>query len=280
MVIRHLSVLILNTMKDHRPKAVPVRPKKSLGQHFLKDHHIASKIVESLTFYNSYHHVLEIGPGTGMLTQYLVQSDQTLYLIELDSESVAYLQQQYPALQDRIFHQDFLKTDMLALIPQPFAIIGNFPYNISSQIFFKILEMRQHIPEVVCMLQKEVADRLSATHGNKTYGILSVLLQAYYEIEYLFTVEPQVFIPPPKVRSAVIRLKRNYVRQLDCDEVLFKKVVKQGFQNRRKTLRNALKPLELHPSMQQESVLNKRAEQLSVDDFVELTRKIEASWKH
>lgn len=267
-------------MKDHKISQTSVKPKKSLGQHFLKDENIASKIVDSLTFHGGYEQVLEIGPGTGVLTKFLIQASKIdLYLIELDSESVAYLQQHYPALQDRILHQDFLKTNISALFPGNFAIIGNFPYNISSQIFFKILDERNHIPEVVCMLQKEVADRLSAVHGNKTYGILSVLLQAYYDIEYLFTVEPHVFVPPPKVRSAVIRLKRNNVQQLGCDEVLFKRVVKQGFNNRRKTLRNALKPLNLAESIRQESILDQRAEQLSVEDFVELTRKIEASWK-
>lgn len=267
-------------MKDHKISQTSVKPKKHLGQHFLKDQNIASKIVDSLTFHGDYKKILEIGPGTGVLTKFLTQSLNTdLYLIELDSESVAYLRQHYPALQERILHKDFLKTDMSALIPGDYAIIGNFPYNISSQIFFKILDERNHIPEVVCMLQKEVADRLSAVHGNKTYGILSVLLQAYYDIEYLFTVEPHVFLPPPKVRSAVIRLKRNHVTQLDCDEALFKRVVKQGFQNRRKTLRNALKPLNLAESVRQESILDRRAEQLSVEDFVELTRKIEVSWK-
>jgi 16S rRNA (adenine1518-N6/adenine1519-N6)-dimethyltransferase len=251
-----------------------------LGQHFLKDQHIAAKIVQSLTLHGEYQQLLEIGPGTGVLTQFLIDFKEVdLYLIELDQESVDYLHRRFPALQHKILHQDFLKADLSSLFSKKFAIIGNFPYNISSQIFFKILDERNRIPEIVCMLQKEVADRISAVHGNKTYGILSVLLQAYYDIEYLFTVEPHVFHPPPKVRSAVIRLKRNKTEQLNCDEVLFRKVVKQGFQTRRKTLRNALKPLNLPETIRQLNILDKRAEQLTVEDFVELTRKIEASWK-
>lgn len=267
-------------MKSPRQPHSSVKPKKSLGQHFLKDQDIAARIVQALTRHQEYKQILEIGPGTGVLTRWLIDvPGLELYLIEIDRESVAYLYQKYPDLQARIFQQDFLKTDLSALLSGTFGIIGNFPYNISSQIFFKVLEERHRIPEVVCMLQKEVADRISAAHGNKTYGILSVLLQAYYDIEYLFTVEPHVFHPPPKVRSAVIRLQRNQTVQLDCDEVLFKKVVKQGFQNRRKTLRNALKPLHLPENIRQLGVLDKRAEQLSVQNFVELTQNIEASWK-
>ena len=254
-----------------------VRPKKFLGQHFLKDQNIAENIALSLTRHTGYQQVLEVGPGTGVLTQFLLK--QSMYettVIEVDDESVAYLKKHYPDLA--ILHQDFLKFN-LSLLPQPLAIIGNFPYNISSQIFFKVLDHRQIIPEVVGMLQKEVADRICSPPGNKTYGILSVLLQAYYTIEYLFTVEPHVFHPPPKVRSAVIRLKRNEIKQLDCDERLFRRVVKQGFQNRRKTLRNALKPLNLPESVRQSSTLNLRAEQLSVKDFVKLTQQIEQAWK-
>ncbi len=266
-------------MKEHHTGQSSVKPKKHLGQHFLKDQHIAEQIAGSLTMHGGYEKVLEIGPGTGVLTKFLAKSfKEHLYLIELDGESVAYLQQHYTELQERIFHQDFLKTDIATLMQGNFAIIGNFPYNISSQIFFKVLDEKDRIPEVVGMLQKEVADRLCAAHGNKTYGILSVLLQAYYDIEYLFTVEPHVFFPPPKVRSAVIRLKRNQVQQLACDEKLFKRVVKQGFNNRRKTLRNALKPMNLAESLKPDSLLDQRAEQLSVADFVELTQKIEASW--
>lgn len=254
-----------------------VRPKKFLGQHFLKDNNIAEKIVHSLSGHGNYQQVLEIGPGMGVLTQFLVKLTQyQTTVMEIDVESVSYLKQHYENLP--ILHQDFLKAD-LNPIPRPFAIIGNFPYNISSQIFFKILEHRQNIPEVVGMIQKEVADRIQSEHGNKTYGILSVLLQAYYDIEYLFTVEPHVFHPPPKVRSAVIRLRHNGTQQLACDEVLFKRVVKQGFQNRRKTLRNALKPLNLPEAIRQLPTLNLRAEQLSVQDFVSLTQQIEESWK-
>ena len=258
------------------PTPPRVRPKKHLGQHFLKDTAIAERIVGSLTQHGDYQQVLEIGPGTGVLTQFLVQQPHyKLTVIEVDTESVAYLKQHYPALP--ILSEDFLKTRLDQHFSAPYAIIGNFPYNISSQIFFRVLDERQRVPEVVGMLQKEVADRLCAPPGNKTYGILSVLLQAYYSVEYLFTVEPHVFHPPPRVRSAVIRLQRNATIQLACDEVLFRRVVKQGFQNRRKTLRNALKPLNLSPAVQALPVLNQRAEQLSVANFVELTQQISGS---
>ena len=254
-------------------KTSPVRPKKHLGQHFLTDHDIAQRIVDSLTQHRAYEQVLEVGPGTGVLTQFLVREERyRTTVMEIDHESVLYLQKHYPRLP--IIEQDFLKANLSELVYGPFAVIGNFPYNISSQIFFRILDERDRIPEVVGMLQKEVAERISAPPGNKTYGILSVLLQAYYTIEYLFTVEPHVFHPPPKVRSAVIRLQRNATQQLDCDEALFKKIVKQGFQNRRKTLRNALKPLNLPDHIRPAPVFDKRAEQLSVDDFVALTQLI------
>ena len=258
------------------PNLPRVRPKKHLGQHFLKDTAIAERIVNSLTQHGGYRQMLEIGPGTGVLTQFLVQvPNYKLTVIEVDSESVAYLKQRYPQLP--ILSEDFLQTRLDEHLTAPYAIIGNFPYNISSQIFFRVLDERQRVPEVVGMLQKEVADRLCAPPGSKTYGILSVLLQAYYTVEYLFTVEPHVFHPPPKVRSAVIRLQRNATTQLECDEVLFRRVVKQGFQNRRKTLRNALKPLNLPPAVQALPVLNQRAEQLSVADFVVLTQQISGS---
>lgn len=257
-----------------------VRPKKHLGQHFLKDKNIARKIVQSLTLHRAYQQVLEIGPGTGVLTEFLVKDERfTTSLIELDTESVQYLQQHYPQLKERIYSDDFLQTDLREIMPVPFAVIGNFPYNISSQIFFKVLDIKDEVPEIVCMLQKEVADRLKSPPGSKAYGILSVLLQAYYDIEYLFTVEPGVFHPPPKVRSGVIRLKRNDTKQLSCDEKLFRRVVKQSFQTRRKTLRNALKPLNLPETIRHINVLDKRAEQLSVSDFVELTQKIEEAWQ-
>lgn len=244
-----------------------VRPKKYLGQHFLKDKNIALKIVDALQSTNI--PVLEIGPGTGVLTETLIKRVDDFSVIEIDTESIEYLHQHFPSL--KVIEGDFLEFG----INGPLAIIGNFPYNISSQIFFAVLDARQHVKEVVCMIQKEVADRIASKEGNKTYGILSVLLQAYYEIDYLFKVPPGVFNPPPKVNSAVIRLRRNNVAKLSCDEDLFKKVIKQGFQNRRKTLRNALKNLNLHGSIYALPVMDKRAEQLSVNDFVVLTQAIE-----
>ena len=256
-------------------KGQGVRPKKHLGQHFLRDTTIAEQIVNSLTGHGDYQHILEIGPGTGVLTQFLLQKNKELTVVELDRESVDYLRQHYPGLT--ILSEDFLRMNLREYLPDRYAIIGNFPYNISSQIFFRVLDERQHVSEVAGMLQKEVADRLCAPPGNKTYGILSVLLGAYYNLEYLFTVEPHVFHPPPKVRSAVIRLRRNDVRQLPCDEALFRRVVKQGFQNRRKTLRNALKPLNLPETIQSLPTLAQRAEQLSVDEFIVLTQQISGS---
>ena len=254
-----------------------VRPKKNLGQHFLTDQSIAQDIVAGVTYFKNYKTLLEIGPGMGVLTQYLVKNkDIKLYAIEIDRESIPYLHSKFPQLKETIIQGDFLRFDLKTLFQEPFGIIGNFPYNISSQIFFKVLENRDQIPEIVGMLQKEVAERLASKPGNKTYGILSVFLQAFYTIEYLFTVNEQVFNPPPKVKSGVIRLKRNERVKLDCDEKFFITVVKQGFQNRRKTLRNALKSLNLPVDMLKDEVLDKRAEQLSVDDFVVLTNKIQA----
>lgn len=254
-----------------------VRPKKFLGQHFLHDQKIALRIVESLqTRYDQ--KVLEIGPGMGVLTRFLVEEGKVdLSLVEIDRDSVSYLKKHYPSLESRIIEGDFLKIDLRKIDSQKISIIGNFPYNISSQIFFKVLEHRSLVDEVVCMLQKEVADRIAAPHGSKTYGILSVLLQAYFEVKNLFKVSPGVFTPPPKVMSAVIRLKRNGVTDLGCDEALFVQVVKQGFNNRRKTLRNALKNLNLSPEIVQLDILDKRAEQLSVESFIELTKAIEQS---
>lgn len=257
-----------------------VRPKKFLGQHFLKDKSIASRIVESLQLNDDKNCVLEIGPGTGVLTQYLIQNEKIdLKVVEIDRESVAYLKENFPLLKERILEGDFLEMDISKMFPKlgRVNIIGNFPYNISSQIFFKVLEERTLVTQVVCMLQKEVADRISEKEGSKTYGILSVLLQAYYDIDYLFKVPPGVFFPPPKVMSAVIRLRRNNRSQLPCDETLFKKVVKQSFQNRRKTLRNALKNLNLLASVYALPVMDKRAEQLSVEEFILLTSTIEKS---
>ncbi|HYG37082.1 MAG TPA: 16S rRNA (adenine(1518)-N(6)/adenine(1519)-N(6))-dimethyltransferase RsmA [Cytophagales bacterium] len=250
-----------------------VRPKKHLGQHFLKDMSIASDIVGALTYHNNYSTLLEIGPGTGVLTDFLVKKETNLAVVEIDKESILFLEKKYPELN--IIQGDFLRMDLKQTLNGTYGIIGNFPYNISSQIFFKVLEDKERVMEVVCMLQKEVAKRIASPPGNKDYGILSVFLQAYYNIEYLFTVDEHVFNPPPKVKSGVIRLKRNEIKNLDCDEKLFVRLVKQGFNNRRKTLRNALKPLNLNPELQNDELLNKRAEQLSVEDFVYLTKKAE-----
>ena len=254
-----------------------VRPKKFLGQHFLKDQNVAHKIVDALILPDqSRPHVLEIGPGTGVLTRLLIaRKDIDLKMVEIDFESVAYLQKEFPELSDRILKADVLKMDVNEIFTGHFSIIGNFPYNISSQIFFRVLDARDKVDQVVCMLQKEVADRICSSHGNKVYGILSVLLQAFYTVEYLFKVPPGVFNPPPKVMSAVIRLKRNERKHLDCDEVLFQHVVKQAFQKRRKTLRNALKHLNLPGPVVAFDLMDKRPEQLSVEDFIFLTRSIQ-----
>ncbi len=249
-----------------------------MGQHFLKDKNIAQRIVDSLVLSKGVNHVVEIGPGTGVLTQYLVANPEIdLKVVEIDRESVAYLSEHYPQLQNRILSRDFLELDLEKEFAARLIIIGNFPYNISSQIFFKVLDHRNQVCQVVCMIQKEVADRIAEKEGSKTYGILSVLLQTFYDIEYLFKVPPGVFFPPPKVMSAVIRLVRNQRERLDCDEVLYKKVVKQAFQNRRKTLRNALKSLNLSPSIYKLDIMDKRAEQLSVEQFIFLTKEIEKS---
>ncbi len=255
----------------------PVKPKKFLGQHFLKDKLIAHQIVASLTLHQGYETVLEIGAGTGVLSGFLLDNPSfTTWLLDVDTDSIRYLKENYPTQQERILYADFLKMDLTPWFnARGFAIIGNFPYNISSQIFFKILDVKDQVKEIVCMLQKEVAQRIASPPGNKNYGILSVFLQAYYDIEFLFTVPPEVFNPPPKVHSAVIRLKRNAVDRLPCNETLFRKVVKQGFQNRRKTLRNALNPLNLPLVIRQQELLDRRAEQLTVADFVALTNQID-----
>ena len=219
--------------------------------------------------------VLEIGPGMGVLTQYLLQrEDIDLKLVELDGESVDYLLTHFPGMQGRLYQADYLRLDIHKLFPGPYRVIGNFPYNISSQIFFKILDDKDRIPEVVCMIQKEVAERIAEQPGSKTYGILSVLLQAWYDIEYLFTVGSGAFAPPPKVQSAVIRLRRNARTDLGCDGKLFKTVVKTAFNQRRKTLRNALKPLLPEGFDASDPVFDLRAERLGVEDFVALTRLI------
>ncbi len=255
-----------------------VRAKKHLGQHFLTDKNIAAKIVESLRPGDKYSQVLEVGPGMGILSDILLQkSEYEVFLIDIDTESYQYLQKKYPRLGDRLINADFLDMDFASYFSGPMAIIGNFPYNISSQILFKILDNRQQVMEVVGMFQKEVAERCTTKPGSKEYGILSVFLQAYYKVEYLFTVKAGVFNPPPKVLSAVIRLTRNETRQLNCDEKLFWQVVKAGFNQRRKTLRNALSSLINKEKMTEEKMLDLRAERLSVDDFVKLTNEITAN---
>lgn len=251
-----------------------VRAKKHLGQHFLNDESIAQRIAETLTGHGGYKNAVEIGPGMGVMTKYLLEDKRfTTTVIEIDSESVIYLEEHYPDLP--IIPADFLKLDISHLVDTPYAIIGNFPYNISSQILFKMYDHRDIIPELTGMFQKEVAERIAEPPGTKKYGILSVLLQAFYDIEYLFTVEPEVFIPPPKVRSGVIRLKRNNVKSLDCDEKLFKVVVKTAFNQRRKMLRSSLKALLGNVDRTIE-IFTERPEQLSVAQFVEITKLIEA----
>ena len=247
-----------------------VRPKKALGQHFLTDMGAASAIAGALSRGGD---ALEVGPGTGVLTQFLLKrEDISLKAVEIDTESVRYLQEHYPALRPGLLEADFLKLNLGKIFPGPFSVIGNFPYNISSQIFFKILDYRDSVPEVVCMIQKEVADRLAAPPGSRTYGILSVLLQPWYGIEYLFTVPPGAFYPPPKVTSAVIRLRRNERISLGCDEERFKRVVKAAFNQRRKTLRNSLRSAGIE--CEEKPLLSLRAERLSVEDFVELTLSV------
>lgn len=251
-----------------------VRAKKNLGQHFLNDQNIARKIVESLQAKGA-GKVLEIGPGMGVLTQFLMQQSAfETSVVEIDRESVDYLIRHYPELKERIISADFLRLNLHNHFQEPFAVIGNFPYNISSQIFFKILEYRNQVPEVVGMLQKEVAERLAAGPGSKTYGILSVLLQAYYNIEYLFTVHENVFSPPPKVKSGVIRLTRNERAHLDCDEKLFTSIIKMAFNQRRKTMRNSLKSLISSDELKANPIFDKRPEQLSVAEFELLARMI------
>lgn len=252
-----------------------VRAKKHLGQHFLKDESIAQKIADSLTG-KGYDNVLEIGPGMGVLTKYLLKKNLKTFVIEIDSESVEYLQAHYLNLTDRIISKDFLKINLETYFgKEPLAIIGNFPYNISSQIVFKTIENRDQIPEFSGMFQKEVAKRIAEKEGSKVYGILSVLTQAFYDVEYLFTVPPSVFNPPPKVDSGVIRLVRKENYNLPVDEKLFFRVVKTAFQQRRKTLRNSLKTMNLSDILREDAIFAKRPEQLSVQEFINLTSKIE-----
>lgn len=249
-----------------------VRAKKSLGQHFLKDKNIARKITESLLPITR--EVLEIGPGMGVLTRYLLENhDISVHAVDIDRESIEYLHTELPEHRERILYGDFLEMDLDRLYQEPFSVIGNFPYNISSQIFFRVIETRAMVKQVVCMIQKEVAERISSKHGNKTYGILSVFLQTFYDIEYLFTVGEQVFDPPPKVKSAVIRLVRNEREELGCNERFFFNVVKAGFNQRRKTLRNSIR--QYLPEGYASEVLNLRPEQLSPDDFIALCKELE-----
>lgn len=252
-----------------------VRAKKHLGQHFLTDENIARKIADSLTL-EGYKNVLEIGPGMGVLTKYLLDKPITTYVIEIDTESVEYLQTHYLNLTSRIISKDFLKYNIREVFnDEPFAIIGNFPYNISSQIVFRALEMRDQVPEFSGMFQKEVAERICEKPGTKAYGILSVLAQAFYDVEYLFTVSEKVFNPPPKVKSGVMRMIRKENYQLPCDEKLFFRVVKTAFNQRRKTLRNSLKTFQLADNIKEHSIFGQRPEQLGVTDFIELTQLIE-----
>jgi 16S rRNA (adenine1518-N6/adenine1519-N6)-dimethyltransferase len=251
-----------------------LKPRKSLGQHFLTDKNIARKIVSALAA-DDCNSIVEIGPGTGVLTSLLIENvKKSTFFVEIDPDAVKLLGENFPEIKDRIIHRDFLELDIAGLFPSPVAIIGNLPYNISSQIFFKILENRNIVKEVVCMVQKEVARRIASPPGNKAYGILSVMLQAYFKIEYLFTVSPGVFYPPPRVNSGVIRLTRNDTRQLSCNEEKFFAVVKASFNQRRKMLRNSLHN-HFTGIQSEDPFLTKRPEQLSVSDFVILTNRVD-----
>jgi len=254
-----------------------VRAKKSFGQHFLNDDTIAEAIVNALPKNENKMDALEIGPGTGVLTKFLLnRSDLNLSAVELDKQSVAYLEQHYPAFKDKIIQGDFLQMNLKAVFSQPFYLIGNFPYNISTQILFAVLENKEHIPAMVGMFQKEVAQRIASGPGNKSYGIMSVLLQPWYKIEYLFSVDENKFIPPPKVKSGVLRMIRNERQELGIEESYFKMIVKTGFNQRRKTLRNALRPL-LPEDVSVIPFMNLRAEALSWEQFVLLAKAIQAS---
>ena len=270
--------------KSTRQAESPVKAKKYLGQHFLKDEEIAKQIADTLSM-EGYTNVLEIGPGTGVLTKYLLQRSANLIAMELDEESIVYLKHSFQLEYNEILQQnnsleiiqaDFLKYKLSTLFNnEPFAIIGNFPYNISTQIVFRLLEVRNRVPEFSGMFQKEVAQRICAGEGSKTYGILSVLVQAFYHAEYLFTVKPEVFNPPPKVESGVLRLVRKEKFMLDCDEKLFFRVVKTGFNQRRKTLRNSLKIFNLSDNLKEDAIFDRRPEELDVAQFIALTKKID-----
>lgn len=253
-----------------------VKPKKFLGQHFLKDLQVAQDIADTVDACPELP-ILEVGPGMGVLTQFLMTKERPLKVVELDFESVAYLRENFPALGNNIIEQDFLKMDLAQLFEgKPFVLTGNYPYNISSQIFFKMLDYKDLIPCCTGMIQKEVAERMAAGPGSKTYGILSVLIQAWYRVEYLFTVHEHVFNPPPKVKSAVIRMTRNETQELGCNEKLFKQIVKTTFNQRRKTLRNSISPiLDKANPLTADPLFNKRPEQLSVQEFIDLTNWVE-----
>lgn len=255
----------------------PVRPKKALGQHFLKDLSIAKAIADTVDRFPGLP-VLEVGPGMGVLTQFIVPKQRELKVVEIDDESVAYLRDNFPELEDDIIEDDFLKMHLDRLFDgRPFVLTGNYPYNISSQIFFKMLENRDRIPGCTGMIQREVALRLASKPGSKAYGILSIFVQAWYDVDYLFTVDEKVFNPPPKVKSAVISMRRNNVTDLGCDEPLFRQIVKTTFNQRRKTLRNGIKPIVGGDCpLLKNSLFDKRPEQLSVDEFVQLTNEVES----
>jgi 16S rRNA (adenine1518-N6/adenine1519-N6)-dimethyltransferase len=272
-----------SSKKKNRKNEGPIKAKKHLGQHFLRDETIAKQIADTLSL-EGYRDVIEIGPGTGVLTKYLLLNDLDLVAMDLDSESITYLNQNFPLEHPeilggkssfKIIEADFLQQDLTVLFADRlFAITGNFPYNISTQIVFKMLEWREQVPEFSGMFQKEVAERICAKEGNKTYGILSVLVQAFYHAEYLFTVDPEVFDPPPKVHSGVLRLTRKNDFKLECDEKLFFRMVKTAFNQRRKTLRNSLKSFELSNILKEDAIFDQRPEQLAVADFIGLAKQI------
>ena len=262
--------------RDFIPQNDAVRAKKHLGQHFLIDEEVARNIAETLT-HKGYKNVIEIGPGTGVLTKYLLEKDINLVAMDLDRDSIAYLEKHYPNDNLQILEADFLREDLQDYFgTEQYAVTGNFPYNISTQIVFKTLENKEQVPEFTGMFQKEVAMRICADHGSKTYGIMSVLTQAYYDAEYLFTVPPTVFNPPPKVDSGVLRLTRKASLELPCTEKFLYKVVKTAFQQRRKTLRNSLKSFDISEKLKEDSIFGQRPEQLSVAQFIALTTKLEA----
>lgn len=258
-----------------------MKAKKSYGQHFLNSEHLAERIAQSLKLGGeSYHKLLEVGPGRGMLTKYLLERQEQLIVVEADRDMVLYLNKHYPELKGSIIEGNFLRADLPALQQQEsFGLIGNFPYNISSQILFKMIENREYIPEMVGMFQKEVAERVVAGPGSKTYGVISVLVQAYYEGEYLFSVDESQFTPPPKVKSAVIRLTRKEQQTLECNERMFKAVVKQAFSQRRKMLRNTMKSFLKGSPLLQEPIFSERPEQLSLNDFIQLAQWVE-EWQN